>query len=110
MDFVVVREGTEGLYCGVGGSMQTGTPFEVANEVSVNTARGVERVIRDAFERAMRRRKKVTWCTSTTCWSTRAGCGTASSGRSPTSTDVTTDYLHVDATTIMLVQDPSAST
>ena len=60
IDFVVVREGTEGLYCGNGGTVRTGTPHEIATEVSVNTAYGVERVVRDAFERATRRRNKVT--------------------------------------------------
>src|SRR5215203_4068109 len=58
IDFVVVREGTEGPYVGNGGSIRTGTPHEVANEVSVNTAYGVERVVRDAFERANARPRK----------------------------------------------------
>ena len=107
IDFVVVREGTEGLYCGVGGSMQTGTEFEVANEVSVNTARGVERVVRDAFERAMRRRKKVTLVHKHNVLVNAGGLWnrifTAVAAEYP---EVTTDYLHVDATMIMLVQDP----
>ena len=61
IDFVVVREGTEGPYTGNGGSMRTGTPAEVATEVSLNTAYGVERVVRDAYERAQARpRKKLT--------------------------------------------------
>src|SRR5690606_16137293 len=61
IDFVVVREGTEGPYTGNGGAIRVGTPQEVATEVSVNTAFGVERVVRDAFARAMRRpRKKLT--------------------------------------------------
>ena len=60
IDFVVVREGTEGLYCGNGGVVRTGTPAEIATEVSINTAYGVERVVRDAFERATRRRNKLT--------------------------------------------------
>jgi 3-isopropylmalate dehydrogenase len=61
VDFVVVREGTEGPYTGNGGSLRVGTPHEVATEVSVNTAFGVERVVRDAFARAQRRpRKKLT--------------------------------------------------
>src|SRR6478672_3751007 len=55
VDFVVVREGTEGPYVGNGGRMRTGTPAEVATEVSINTAYGVERVVRDAFSRAQRR-------------------------------------------------------
>ena len=61
VDFVVVREGTEGPYTGNGGALRVGTPHEVATEVSVNTAYGVERVVRDAFARAPRRpRKKLT--------------------------------------------------
>ena len=60
VDFVVVREGTEGLYCGNGGVVRAGTPHEIATEVSVNTAYGVERVVRDAFERAAKRRNKIT--------------------------------------------------
>ncbi len=58
VDFVVVREGTEGPYVGNGGSIRTGTPHEVANEVSVNTAFGVERVVRDAFARAAARPRR----------------------------------------------------
>src|SRR5699024_5138757 len=58
IDFVVFREGTEGLYVGNGGSMRTGTKNEVANETSVNTAYGVERVVRAAFEYAQGRERK----------------------------------------------------
>ena len=58
---MVVREGTEGLYAGAGGTLHRGTPAEVATEESLNTRHGVERVIRDAFARAARReRRKVT--------------------------------------------------
>ena len=61
VDFVVVREGTEGPYTGNGGALRVGTPAEVATEVSVNTAFGVERVVRDAFARAAARpRRKLT--------------------------------------------------
>ncbi|MEY4453357.1 MAG: hypothetical protein RIT51_1035, partial [Actinomycetota bacterium] len=55
VDFVVVREGTEGPYVGNGGAIRVGTPAEVANEVSVNTAFGVERLVRHAFELASNR-------------------------------------------------------
>ena len=107
VDFVVVREGTEGLYCGVGGSMQTGTAFEVANEVSVNTARGVERVVRDAFERAMRRRRKVTLVHKHNVLVNAGGLWNrifqTVAAEFP---GVETDYLHVDAATISLVADP----
>ena len=60
IDFVVVREGTEGPYTGNGGAIRVGTPNEVATEVSLNTAFGVRRVVADAFERAQRRRKHLT--------------------------------------------------
>ena len=107
IDFVVVREGTEGLYCGVGGSLRTGTPQEVANEVSVNTALGVERVIRDAYERAMQRRKKLTLVHKHNVLVNAGGLWnrifTAVGTEYP---EVATDYLHVDATMIMLVVDP----
>jgi 3-isopropylmalate dehydrogenase len=63
IDFVVVREGTEGLYTGAGGTMHQGTPAEVATEESLNTRHGVERVIRDAFARpgAWSRRWRPNW-------------------------------------------------
>jgi 3-isopropylmalate dehydrogenase len=55
IDMVVVREGTEGPYVGNGGVLRGGTPHEVATETSLNTAYGVERVVRDAFARAQAR-------------------------------------------------------
>ena len=58
IDFVVVREGTEGPYVGNGGALRVGPPHEIATEVSVNTAFGVERVVRDAFARAQARPRK----------------------------------------------------
>ena len=60
IDMVVCREGTEGPYVGAGGSLRTGTPQEVAVEESLNTAFGVERIVRDAFARAAGRRGHVT--------------------------------------------------
>src|SRR3954447_12205824 len=60
IDFVVVREGTEGPYVGNGGALRVGTPHEIATEVSVNTAFGVQRVVHDAFRRAQQRRKHLT--------------------------------------------------
>ncbi|MGH3544451.1 MAG: isocitrate/isopropylmalate family dehydrogenase, partial [Mycobacteriales bacterium] len=61
IDMVVVREGTEGLYCGAGGVLRKGTSGEVATEESLNTRLGVERVVRDAFARAQQRpRRKLT--------------------------------------------------
>ena len=58
IDFVVFREGTEGPYVGAGGVLRKGTPQEVATEESINTAYGAERIIREAFLRAMRRRNR----------------------------------------------------
>ncbi|SFC99099.1 3-isopropylmalate dehydrogenase [Streptomyces aidingensis] len=108
IDFVVVREGTEGPYVGNGGSMRTGTPAEVATEVSLNTAYGVERVVRDAFERAQARpRKKLTLVHKNNVlvhaghlWSRTV----ERIGREYP--EVTTDYLHVDAATIFMVTQP----
>ncbi|MFZ5870552.1 MAG: 3-isopropylmalate dehydrogenase [Actinomycetota bacterium] len=109
VDFVVVREGTEGPYTGNGGALRVGTPQEIATEVSVNTAFGVERVVRDAFARAQARpRRHLTlvhkhnvltyaghlWRRTVDAVGTEFG-------------DVSTDYLHVDAATIFLVTDPA---
>ncbi|MBT3160668.1 3-isopropylmalate dehydrogenase [Streptomyces sp. CHA1] len=108
IDFVVVREGTEGPYTGNGGSLRTGTPAEVATEVSVNTAYGVERVVRDAFARAQARpRKKLTLVHKNNVlvfaghlWKNTFDKVAAEYP------DVTTDYLHVDAATIFFVTQP----
>ncbi|MDH6704912.1 MULTISPECIES: 3-isopropylmalate dehydrogenase [unclassified Kitasatospora] len=108
IDFVVVREGTEGPYVGNGGSLRTGTPQEVATEVSLNTAFGIERVVRDAYRRAQARpRKKLTLVHKNNVlvhaghlWSRIF----AEVGRE--FPEVTTDYLHVDAATIFFVTQP----
>jgi len=109
VDFVVVREGTEGPYTGNGGRLRPGTPAEVATEVSLNTAYGVERVVRDAYARATRRpRRKLTLVHKTnvlvhagSLWSRIVD---AVAAEFP---DVTVDYLHVDAATIFLTTDPA---
>ncbi len=108
IDFVVVREGTEGPYVGNGGSIRKGTPHEIANETSVNTAFGVERVVRYAFDLAERRRKKLTLVHKTNVL-VHAGAiwkriVDEVASEHP---DVAVDYLHVDAATIFLVTDPS---
>src|SRR3954447_6499676 len=108
IDFVVVREGTEGPYTGNGGTIRKGTPHEVATEVSVNTAFGVERVVRDAFARAQARpRKKLTLVHKNNVlvhaghlWTRTVD---AVAAEFP---DIAVDYLHVDAATIFLVTDP----
>jgi 3-isopropylmalate dehydrogenase len=108
VDLLVVREGTEGPYVGNGGSLRAGTSNEVATEVSLNTALGVERVVRDAFERARRRpRQRLTWVHKTNVL-VHAGSLWARLVREVSAdyADVTVDYLHVDAATIVLATDP----
>ena len=107
IDFVVVREGTEGPYTGTGGAIRAGTPHEVATEVSLNTAFGVNRVVRYAFALAAKRRKNLTLVHKTnvltfagSLWSrvvTEVGLEYA---------DVDVAYQHIDAATIYLVTDP----
>jgi 3-isopropylmalate dehydrogenase len=109
IDFVVVREGTEGAYTGNGGALRVGTPAEVATEVSVNTAFGVERVVRDAFARAQARPRRHLTLVHKHNVLSYAGhlwrrTVDAVGAEFP---DVTTDYLHVDAATIFLVTDPA---
>ncbi|MCD6638508.1 MAG: 3-isopropylmalate dehydrogenase [Nocardioides sp.] len=109
IDFVVVREGTEGPYTGNGGALRVGTPHEVATEVSVNTAFGVERVLRDAFARAEKRpRKKLTLVHKT---NVLVNAGSvwwrlfeSIAAEHP---DVTTDYMHIDAAMIFMTTDPA---
>ncbi|MGW5866944.1 3-isopropylmalate dehydrogenase [Streptomyces sp. NPDC055239] len=109
IDFIVVREGTEGPYTGNGGSIRTGTPHEVATEVSVNTAFGVERVVRDAFARAQARpRKKLTLVHKNNVLAYAGHLWTNVFNKvAKEFPDVTTDYIHVDAATIYLVTDPA---
>lgn len=108
VDFVVVREGTEGPYVGNGGSIRTGTPHEIANETSVNTAYGVERVVRYAFELAERRRQKLTLVHKTNVLVHSGGMWQRIvNDVAQEHPDVAVDYLHVDAATIFLVTNPS---
>ena len=108
IDFVVVREGTEGLYCGNGGAVRVGTAHEIATEVSVNTAYGVERVVRYAFQQAQARPAKHLTLVHKHNVLVNAGhlwlrtvedVGTEYP-------QVAVDYCHVDAATIHLVADP----
>ncbi|MST50174.1 3-isopropylmalate dehydrogenase [Mobiluncus porci] len=108
IDFVVVREGTEGLYAGNGGVVREGTPHEIATEVSVNTRFGVERVVRYAFAEAMARHKHLTYVHKHNVL--------VNAGHMWRRTveevgkefpEVSVDYLHVDAATIFLVTNPS---
>ncbi|MPZ62080.1 MAG: 3-isopropylmalate dehydrogenase [Propionibacteriales bacterium] len=109
VDFVVVREGTEGPYAGNGGAVRLGTPQEIATEVSVNTAFGVERVVRDAFARANGRERKHLTLVHKNNVLVHAGrlwsrVFDAVSAEFP---EVSVDYLHVDAATIFMASDPA---
>jgi 3-isopropylmalate dehydrogenase len=108
IDMVVVREGTEGPYTGAGGIMRKGTPQEIATQESYNTAFGVARVVRYAFEKALRRpRRKLTLVHKTNVL-TYAGdlwqrTVAAVAAEYP---DVTVDYSHVDAVSMFFVSQP----
>jgi 3-isopropylmalate dehydrogenase len=107
IDFVVCREGTEGPYVGAGGTLRKGTPHEVATEVSLNTEFGAERIIRDAFERATRRRNKVTLVHKTnvlvhagSLWQRTFDMVAREYPQ------VETDYCHVDAASMYFLTQP----
>ena len=108
IDFVVVREGTEGPYVGAGGVLAEGTENEIATEESLNTRRGAERVIRNAFERAgARDRKKVTLVHKNNVL-TRAGSLWTRTFNEVAKEypNVSTEYLHVDAASMFFVTNP----
>ncbi|MEK6527468.1 MAG: 3-isopropylmalate dehydrogenase [Nitrospirota bacterium] len=109
IDFVVIRENTEGLYAGAGGVLKKGTPDEVAVQESINTRKGVERCIRYAFEYCKKRKRmnKLTLCGKTNVltfafdlWE-RAFYETAKEYP-----EIKTDYAHVDAITMWMVKNP----
>jgi 3-isopropylmalate dehydrogenase len=109
IDFVVVRENTEGLYTGAGGVLKKGTKDEVAIQESINTRKGVERCIRFAFEYTKKRNKekKLTLCGKTNVltyafnlWERAFYEVAAEYG------DIKTDYAHVDATSMWMVKNP----
>jgi 3-isopropylmalate dehydrogenase len=108
LDFVVIRENTEGSYAGEGGFLRKGTPHEVATQGSVNTRLGVERAVRYAFELAMTRERKHLTLVHKTNVLTFAGdlwqrVFDEVKAEHP---EVTTAYNHVDAACIYLVEDP----
>ncbi|QXQ08967.1 3-isopropylmalate dehydrogenase [Paeniglutamicibacter sp. Y32M11] len=109
IDFIVVREGTEGPYVGNGGVLRAGTPHEIATEVSINTAHGVERVVRDAFRRANDRPRKHLTLVHKHNVLVFAGhlWRRAVEAIAPEFPEVTHDYLHVDAATIFMTTNPS---
>ena len=107
IDFVVVREGTEGLYCGNGGTLREGTAHEVASEVSQNTRYGVERVVRDAFRRASARRNKVTLVHKTNVLVNAGSLWQRTVDEvAQEFPEVEVEYHHIDAATIYMVTDP----
>ncbi len=108
IDFVVVREGTEGLYVGNGGSLRTGTDNELANEVSVNTAHGVRRVVEYAFELASKRARKHLTLVHKTNVLIHAGklWSRIVAEVAQDYPGVTHDYMHIDAATIHMVTSP----
>ena len=107
VDMVVVREGTEGPYVGNGGTMRTGTPHEVATEVSLNTAYGIERVVRDAFGRAQARDGRLTMVHKTNVLVHAGGLWKRTAERvGEQFPDVTLDYQHADAASMFFVTDP----
>jgi len=110
IDFVIVRENTEGLYSGMGGIQYKGTPHEVSTQIHMTTRHGAERCIRYAFEycRTRNREKKLTLCAKTnvltfvhdTWFRSFNEVGDADY------TDIQRDYAHVDATTMWMVKNP----
>ncbi|MDY3049898.1 MAG: 3-isopropylmalate dehydrogenase, partial [Rothia sp. (in: high G+C Gram-positive bacteria)] len=109
IDFVVVREGTEGPYAGNGGVLRAGTAAEIATEVSLNTAYGIERLVRYAFELAASREKKKLTLIHKTNVLVNAGAlyNRIFNKVAEEYPQVSTDYLHIDAATIFLTTDPA---
>ncbi|MCG5214440.1 3-isopropylmalate dehydrogenase [Streptosporangium sp. KLBMP 9127] len=108
IDMIVVREGTEGPYAGAGGTMRRGTPYEIATQESLNTAFGVERVVRYAFEKARgRSRKKLTLVHKTNVLTYAGDLWARTTERVAAEfPEVTTDYCHVDAASMFFVNQP----
>ncbi|MBG6056263.1 3-isopropylmalate dehydrogenase [Salinibacterium sp. CAN_S4] len=107
VDFVVVREGTEGPYVGNGGGIRVGTEHEIATEVSINTAFGAERVVRFAFGQAVARRNKLTLVHKTNVLTHAGSLWQRTVDRVALEfPSVEVGYQHIDAATIHLVTDP----
>jgi 3-isopropylmalate dehydrogenase len=108
IDMVVVREGTEGPYVGIGGSLRTGTPHEVATEESVNTRYGVERVVRDAFMRAAARPRRQLTLVHKDNVLVHAGAlwQRTVAEVAVDFPDVSVGYSHVDAAAMFFVTEP----
>jgi 3-isopropylmalate dehydrogenase len=109
IDFVVVRENTEGLYAGAGGVLKKGTPDEVSVQESINTRKGVERCLRYAFEycRKRNREKALTLCGKTNVLTFAFDLWQrAFNELAHEYSDIKTDYAHVDAITMWFVKNP----
>ncbi len=110
IDFVVVRENTEGLYAGAGGTLKRGTPDEVAVQESINTRKGVERCLRYAFDytRKRDRRKTLTLCGKTNVLTYAFDLWERAFNEVGQAdyTDIKRDYAHVDATCMWMVKNP----
>ena len=109
IDFVVVRENTEGLYAGAGGTLKKGTPDEVAVQESINTRKGVERCIRYAFEYCRKRNKmkKLTLCGKTNVLTFAFDLWERTFYEvAKEYPDIKADYAHVDAITMWFVKNP----
>src|SRR3954464_10056957 len=107
LDFVVIRENTEGTYAGEGGFLRKGTPHEIATQGSVNTRMGAERAIRYAFDLASKRRRHVTLVHKTNVLTFSGDLWErAFNDVAAEHPDTGTAYNHVDAACIYFVQDP----
>lgn len=109
IDFIVVRENTEGLYAGAGGVLKKGTPDEVAVQESINTRKGVERCLRYAFDlcRKRGRAKKLTLCGKTNVLTYAFDLWERTFYQIAREyPDIKTDYAHVDATCMWMVKNP----
>ncbi len=109
IDFVVVRENTEGLYTGSGGFLKKGTKDEIAIQESINTRKGVERCLRFAFEytRKRNKKKKITLCGKTNVLTYAFDLWERTFYEiAKEYPDIQTDYAHVDATCMWMVKNP----
>jgi len=107
IDFIVCREGTEGPYVGAGGSLRKYTAHEVATEVSINTRFGAERIIRDAFARAGKRRGKVTLVHKTNVLVYGGDLWQRTfNDVAKEFPNIETDYCHVDAASMFFLTQP----
>lgn len=109
VDFVVVRENTEGLYCGAGGFSRKNTQSEVAIQESINTYKGVERCVRFAFEYAKKRnkKKKLTLCGKTNVLTFAFDLWERTFYKvAKDYPEIQADYAHVDATCMWMVKSP----